>query len=87
MVTQEYDLDADALYLKLAEGTFSRTVAIDDGCNVDLDAGGKLLGIEVLEPGSVWPLAAILRRFKISDEDAAELMAGYPFPPPIVSVA
>lgn len=87
MVTQTYDLNVNALYLKLAEGTFARTREIDDSTMVDVDAAGNVLGIEVLEPGSVWPLAAILRRFKISDEDAAELMTGYPFTPPSVSVA
>lgn len=77
MVTQEHDLDANALYLRLAEGTVTRTVEISDSTHVDLDAAGKLLGIEVLNPGSGWPLIAILRQFRVSDEDAAMLLAGY----------
>lgn len=77
MVTQEYDLDANALYLRLAEGTAARTIEIDDSTNVDLDAAGKLLGIEVLNPGSGWPLIPVLRQFRVSDEDAAMLLAGY----------
>lgn len=75
---QAYDADADALYIRLAGGTVARTAVIDDGCNVDLDADGKLLGIEVLNPGRPWPLGAILKGCEISGEDAVMLMACYP---------
>lgn len=78
MVTQTYDLSVNALYLKLAEGTVARTREIDDGTMVDLDAAGRLLGIEVLAPGTNWPLAAILRQYEISEENLAMLMACYP---------
>jgi hypothetical protein len=57
----------------------ARTVEIDDATMVDLDAAGRLLGIEVLSPGSAWPLAEILRRYEVSGQDAALLLAGYPF--------
>jgi uncharacterized protein YuzE len=75
---QAYDIDADALYITLAEGTVARTAVIDDGCNVDLDADGKLLGIEVLNPGRAWPLLAILKGCEISDDDATMLITCYP---------
>lgn len=76
---QAYDASADALYLTLADGDVARTVEIAEGTNVDLNAAGALLGIEVLNPNRPWPLAAILRTHKISDEDAAMLMTCCPF--------
>lgn len=78
-MTLTYDASANALYCRLAEGGAARTVEIDDSTNADLDSDGRLLGIEVLNPGSAWPLAAILKRFEVSDSDAHMLMCGYPF--------
>jgi uncharacterized protein YuzE len=85
-VTQQWDLEAGLLYLRLAKGPVDRTVEIDASTNVDLDAAGKVLGIEVLAPGTPWPLARVLRRFpQISEEAGRELAAGYPHPPPEVT--
>jgi len=87
-LSQRWDLSAGALYLRLAEGKVSRTAEISDDVNVDLDWRGEVVGIEVLAPGTLWPLAAVIRRFpQISDEAFAELAAGYPFPPPVAEVA
>jgi uncharacterized protein YuzE len=76
-----YDATVNAVYIDLADrsGKVARTVALDDGTNVDLDAAGDLLGIEVIGPDRNWPLPAILRQYEVSDQDAAMLMAGYPF--------
>lgn len=71
MVTQKYDLSVNALYLKLAEGTFARTREIDEAVNVDLDAAGRLLGIEVLGPGHEEAMFRIVREYGISDSEAA----------------
>ena len=93
MIRQEFDLQAGALYLRLAEGDLKCTESVDevpcgDGrANVDLGYHGVVLGIEVLTPGQPWPLLAILVRYDISNEDAEELLTGYPFPPPEVSAA
>lgn len=91
---QEFDLQAGALYLTLAEGDVERTASVDDvpggdgRAAVDLGPGGKVLGIEVLGPGKPWPLFCILLRYyeDISSEDAEALLVGYPFPPPVVEV-
>ena len=74
-----YDAQVSALYVTLADGRVARTVALDDGTNADEDAGGKLLGIEVLNPGRAWPLAQILRDYEVSGDNAHMLMSGYPF--------
>ena len=44
----EYDPEADAAYLQIAEGTVHETIEITDGIHVDLDEEGYPLGIEVL---------------------------------------
>lgn len=42
------DLKADALYIKFQEGKFAKNKKIDDDTIIDLDAKGRLLGIEML---------------------------------------
>lgn len=76
---QAFDASVDALYLTLADGEVARTVEIDDGTNVDLNTDGNVLGVEVLNPGRLWPLAVILREYRISDEDAAQLISCCPY--------
>jgi uncharacterized protein YuzE len=67
----EYDQQADALYIEL-NGTaeVARTVEIDPGTLVDLDADGRLLGVEVIRPARPWPLDEILSRFPADHDDA-----------------
>lgn len=43
-----YDHDAQALYVEIADGTVVRTIHVYDNVNLDLDADGRVLGIEVL---------------------------------------
>jgi len=42
------DLKADALYIKFQEGKFAKNKRIDEDTIIDLDAKGRLLGIEML---------------------------------------
>jgi uncharacterized protein YuzE len=41
-----YDPDADAMYFRLRDGTVDETVEIEQMVYVDLDAGGRPLGVE-----------------------------------------
>src|SRR4051794_37531544 len=50
MPTATYDSEADALYIRLADGQRDRTVEYDDSHYVDLDAAGNAIGIEILYP-------------------------------------
>jgi uncharacterized protein YuzE len=60
----EYDQQADALYITLAElAEVARTVQIDPGTLVDLDGRGWLIGVEILRAARPWPLDEILSRF------------------------
>ena len=44
-----YDKEADAMYIKFKEVSFSKNKKIDDSTVIDMDKDGKLLGIELLE--------------------------------------
>lgn len=45
-----YDADANALYYRITAEPVARTVAHGDRVNVDVDADGNAVGIEVLDP-------------------------------------
>jgi len=63
-----YDPQADALYIYLQEdGDVAKTIPIDDRRNVDLDAGGKVRGIEILSPGTNFPFQDLIDRFQLSE--------------------
>jgi uncharacterized protein YuzE len=62
----EYDREVDALYIRLQEKYVARTVAIEEGLNLDLDENGKLIGLEVLDATERYTLADI---FNISTEN------------------
>ena len=44
----EYDADADAVYIRLKDREIASTREIEDNIIADIDARGKLLGIELL---------------------------------------
>ena len=44
----EYDRQVDALYIRIQEVKVARTEELDEGVNLDFDADGKLIGIEIL---------------------------------------
>lgn len=84
-MTLEWDLTAGALYIRLAPvrpGGVARTREFGDSVMCDEDADGRLLGIEVLSPGSDWPVIEVLARYEVARADTAALLAGYPFPLP-----
>lgn len=43
-----YDPKADALYIKFQEGSAARTRKVEDAMLVDMDAAGRLVGIEII---------------------------------------
>ncbi|HLH81898.1 MAG TPA: DUF2283 domain-containing protein [Trebonia sp.] len=87
MIRQSYDLTANALYITVTDREVARTAEIDPGTLVDVDAAGCIAGIEVLSPQRSWPLAEILRRFRIAREDAGQLRAYFPHPAELVPPA
>ncbi len=49
-ITAQYDREADALYVRLADGDRVRAIEIDDATYVDVDADDRPIGIELLYP-------------------------------------
>jgi uncharacterized protein YuzE len=70
-----YDLDADALYIRVTDHAVARTTEIDPETLVDVDADGRLVGIEVITFRRMWPLDVILGRFELPASDVAQLRA------------
>ncbi len=48
-----YDADADAVYLRLREGTVAETVEVEEMVYVDVDAEGRPLGVEFVVASDV----------------------------------
>jgi uncharacterized protein YuzE len=71
----------DALYIEVRDGRPERQVELDPGTLVDVDANGRLIGIEVIAPDAGWPADEILRRFPVDPDDAAYIreLAGKSF--------
>ena len=44
----EYDKEVDALYIRIQEVKVARTEELEEGINLDFDAYGKLIGLEIL---------------------------------------
>jgi uncharacterized protein YuzE len=84
MIRQSYDLDADALYIKLTNRKVARTAEIDEGTLVNLDLDGGIVGIEVLQPARAWPLEEILARFSVSEDDSEQLRAYFSRPAQLI---
>jgi uncharacterized protein YuzE len=71
----EYDLDAGALYIRLAEGPVTQTREAGGNAAVDLGPDGRPVGIEVLSIDHSWPLDDILSAYDITEADATQLRA------------
>src|SRR5260221_6451154 len=83
----EFDLDVGALYIALADAPVASTREAGENAAVDLDADGRVVGIEVISAAHPWPLRQILRDYPITDMDAAQLRAYFmPANAPALSV-
>lgn len=69
----EYDLNAGALYVSLSDHDVARTQVIDDNTCVDLDAGGVVVGIEVIATSAPWPVDRLLRDYQLPPGEAEQL--------------
>jgi uncharacterized protein YuzE len=72
----EYDVEADAAYVRFSETPRSRTEEISDVCIVDFDPAGNIVAIELL---SVFGFAgaslyALVRQGLLSQQDAERLL-------------
>lgn len=57
MMRIDYDKEANAAYIyleeKIGDGEVSKTITLKTNVNVDLDASGKWLGIEILNADKI----------------------------------
>jgi uncharacterized protein YuzE len=70
-----YDLNVGALYIRLADHPVARTREIDDNTFVDLDAGGAVVGVEVISIEHPWAFKDVLRDYAIAPDEEAQLRA------------
>ncbi len=45
----DYDKEADAIYIELNHGEFSKNKKLDDFTIIDIDKDGNIIGIELLD--------------------------------------
>jgi uncharacterized protein YuzE len=74
----KYDITADALYIFVSEETPVDGVEIDPGTVVDLDASGRIRGIEVIHPARSWPLERIAEEYDLDVPTILALRALWP---------
>jgi uncharacterized protein YuzE len=67
-ITAEYDSDADALYVRLADGVRARTVEIDDSTYIDVDPDDRPIGIELLYPSMGLNLRGAAERLALESQ-------------------
>ncbi len=57
----EIDKQADAAFIyfkEISPGEVAKTISLDGNINVDLDANGQLLGMEILRASKIMPKQA-----------------------------
>ena len=62
----EYDKEVDALYIRIQEKYVARTHEVSEGVNLDFDAEGQLIGLELLDAAKRYSLSDI---FNLSTEN------------------
>ncbi len=84
-ITAEYDREADALYVRLAEGLRDHAIEIDESTYVDVDVDGHALGLEFLYPSIGIDVHGAARRLSLEEQIpaivAAITRAGAPISP------
>jgi uncharacterized protein YuzE len=70
-----YDQPGDAIYVYLREGKVVRTCSLSDYRNVDLDAEGRVLGVEFIDVSAGVDLQDVPERDRVE-----ELIQGFGLP-------
>jgi len=58
----EYDKEADAAYIyfkEISPGEVKNTISLNESINIDLDASGKTIGIEILDASKNMPRSSL----------------------------
>ena len=67
-ISAKYDSDADALYVRLGDGSRARTVEIDDATYIDVDVDDRPIGVELLYPSMGVNLRGIAERLALESQ-------------------
>jgi len=55
-----YDIEADAVYIEIAEGEADGVIEVKEGVNIDVAKNGNILGIELLDASKKIELNSLL---------------------------
>lgn len=58
----EFDKEVDAAFVyfkEITEGEVTKTISLNENLNVDLDKGGKILGVEILNASKSIPKSSV----------------------------
>jgi uncharacterized protein YuzE len=59
-ITLDKEADAAYIYFKdIADGEVAKTISLNDSINIDLDADGQILGLEILNASENMPVNAL----------------------------
>jgi uncharacterized protein YuzE len=65
MITMSLDTALNVAYIELTDEPVAETVALNPNVNVDLDAAGTVVGVELLSLAADLPVADLLTRFTL----------------------
>jgi len=71
----EYDLNVGALYIRLSGEPVAQTDEVEGSAAVDVDAAGRVVGIEILTEPARRALATILESYQVDPVAAVQLRA------------
>ncbi|MGI9000033.1 MAG: DUF2283 domain-containing protein [Pseudonocardia sp.] len=75
MIKVEVDTVIGAAYIQLSDTAVSRTEEYSEDINVDLDAHGMVVGIELLDTSMSVPLDELVVRYHIKSSTMTHLLA------------
>ena len=73
----KYDQVADAVYLSVHRAKVAKTLEMNDRLNVDVDASGNIIGIEILEASNQAKLVENLQS-SVASGVPVEIVSGTP---------
>lgn len=80
-ITVEVDTEIGAAYVGLSDARVARTEEYSEDINVDLDALGVVVGIELLDTAVVVPLDDLVAKYHITTTALARLLASLKLQP------
>ena len=65
-----YDSFSDALYVTVEEEPIDHSEELPDGIVLDIEAKGRLVGVDVMVPSKGWDPRPVIERFGLASADA-----------------